>query len=121
MNKRGQSLIIFVLILPIVVFFIIFFIDVSLMYQEKTHVKGVTLDNMRISLEKNIRDEEKIKNIIKKNDSNIQLDIKIIDNDLKISVESKKKSLFNKVFDFDVYKIKFNYCANYLDKEIKEC
>ena len=62
MNKKGQSLIVFVLILPIIIFFIAFFINSMIMFMENNRLNGIIKDNMEIILNKNIRDSIIIKN-----------------------------------------------------------
>jgi hypothetical protein len=121
MNKRGQSLITFVLILPLIVLFIAFFIDSSLSLYEKNKLDGIITSNMKEAIENDIRDEEKIKKAIKKND-NMEITINIIDDDLQVIVKSNKKSVFGKLLKFSYYDLNYNYCANYNDKKInKKC
>ena len=121
MNNRGQSLITFVLILPLICLFLAFFIDSSLSMMEKHKLDGIITDNMKSSLENDIRDIEKIKAAIKENeDANITVTIE--EDILKINVESRKKSIFGKMLNFSWYDLKFNYCGSYIDKSInKKC
>ncbi len=121
MNKKGQSLIIFVLILPLIVFFLALFIDTSMMYLKKNRQKEIIRDNIKILLDKNIHDEDKIISVIKENDNNIKVSVNIENETIKISGITRNESIFGKIFNFDVYNLKINYCANYKDKEIKEC
>ena len=121
MNRKGQSLIIFVLILPIIVLFLAFFIDSSLSMLEKNKLDGILTDNMKSALNNNICDTEKIKQAIIKNE-NIDISVDINNNDLIVHAKSSKKSLFGKLLNFSWYKLEFNYCGNYLDKRInKNC
>ncbi len=120
MNKKGQSLILFVLFLPIIAFFIAFFIDSALMILENNKVTSVIKDNMQIALNKDIRDKEKIKKAILSNDDS--LDVKVsLDNELIIQVTGKKKNLFGSISNFKWYNEKYCYSGNYINKEIKEC
>ena len=121
MNKRGQSLIIFVLILPIIVLFIAFLIDGSLSVLEKNRIDGIILTNMQEALKKDIHDTDAIEEVIKKNEK-VDVKVKITDNDLIVKATSTRKSLFGKILDFSWYKLEFNYCGNYLNKSIdKNC
>ena len=121
MNNRGQSLITFVLILPLLVLFIAFFIDSSLSIMEKSKLEGVIYDNLKVSLEKDIRDIDKIMESIKKN-GDIDAMI-IIDGDiLTIDAKSKKRNVFGKVFKLPYYDLEVKYCGSYIDKKInKKC
>ena len=121
MNNRGQSLIVFILLLPIITMFLAFFIDSSLSYLEKNKIDGIITSNMSEALNNDIRDSEKIKNAINKN-SEINFNIVITDDTLKINANTKHKSIFAKILNFSWYKLEFNYCGNYIDKKIdKKC
>ena len=121
MNNKGQSLIMFVLLLPLIALVVAFFIDSSLSMMEKNKIDGIITNNMQISLDKDIKDIEKITNAIKKN-GNINVFVSIVDDNLHIKVESTKKSLFAKLLKIDSYNLNFNYCGNYQDKKInKKC
>ncbi len=121
MNKRGQSLITFVLILPLIVLFIAFFIDSSLSLYEKNKLDGIITSNMEEAIKNDIRDEEKIKKAIKKND-NMNISVSIVDDNLQVIVKSNKKSVFGKLLKFSYYDLNYNYCVNYNDKKInKKC
>ena len=119
MNNKGQSLITFVLILPIITLFIAFFIDSSLSLLEKNKLSGVIMDNMKVSLKNDIRDIDKIKKAIEKND-NVNVDITINEDILHVKVNSKKKYLFGNILNLPWYNLEFNYCGNYLDQKINE-
>ena len=121
MNNKGQSLIIFVLILPVIVLFVAFLIDSSLSIMEKSKIDGIISSNMQNSLNKDIRDVEKIKKVLVKN-AKMDVDVKIVDDKLVVKAKSTKKSVFGKILNFSWYELDFNYCGSYLDKKInKNC
>ncbi len=121
MNKHGQSLITFILILPLITLFVAFFIDSSLCIMEKNKIEGIITSNMKEALDNDIRDEEKIKKAILKNDD-LEVLVSVLDDDLKINVKSHKKTVFGNMLKFPWYDLKFNYCGNYQDKKInKKC
>ena len=121
MNKRGQSLIMFVLILPLISLFIAFFIGSSLSLYEKNKIDGIITSNMEEAINNDIRDDIKIRNAIKKND-NMEVTVNIVDDNLQVIVKSNKKSIFGKLLKFNYYDLNYNYCANYIDKKInKKC
>lgn len=121
MNKRGQALVTFILMLPIIVLFVAFFIDSLLSVMEKNRIDGIITSNMQISLDNNIHDSNKIINAIKENDDN--LDVLVLTEDiLDIQVSVRKKNLFGNILKMKWYDLNFHYCANYIDKEInKNC
>ncbi len=121
MNNRGQSLIMFVLILPLLSLFIAFFIDSTLSLMEKNKLDGIITSNMEEALKNDIRDEDRIGNAIKKNED-IDVLVSIVENDLKVIAKSNKKSVFGKLLKFEYYQLNYDYCANYIDKKInKKC
>ena len=121
MNNRGQSLIMFVLVLPLISLFIAFFIDSTLSLLEKNKIDGIIISNMEEALNNDIRDEMKIQKAIKDNDT-MDVTVNIIDDNLTVIVKSNKKSIFGKLLKFEYYELDFNYCANYTDKKInKKC
>ena len=121
MNNHGQSLITFVLVLPLIALLIAFFVDSSLSIMEKNKLDGIITSNMEEALKKEIRDENKITSAIK-NNSDMDIMVNVIEDELRIIVKSKKQSVFAKLVKFSYYDLNFNYCGNYIDKKInKEC
>ena len=48
--------------------------------------------------------------------------VNVVDDELRILVESNKKSIFGKLLNFEYYNLNFHYCGNYTDKKInKKC
>lgn len=121
MNNRGQSLIMFVLVLPLIVLLIAFIIDSSLVIVEKNKIDGIITSNMEEALEKEIKDEEKIKKAIKENED-MNVFVSVFEDELRVIVKSEKVNIFGKLLKFDYYNLDFNYCGNYVDKSInKKC
>ena len=121
MNNKGQSLVMFVLVLPLIAMVIAFVIDSSLMIMERSKLDGIITSNMEEALKNNIRDEEIISDAIKSNDK-MNIMVSIVEDELRVIVKSNKTSLFAKVLKFNYYDLNFNYCANYIDKKInKKC
>ena len=121
MNNKGQSLITFVLILPILVLFIAFLIDSSLSIVEKSKLDGVVYDNLKKSIEDDVHDIDKISEVIK---NNIDADVTIImdEDTIKINAKSKKNFVFGKLFKLSYYNLEVDYCGSYIDKKInKNC
>ena len=121
MNNHGQSLIMFVLILPLIALLMAFVIDSSLSLMEKNRIDGIITSNMQNALNNDIKDEDSIRNAINKNEK-MDVLVSIVEDDLKIIAKSDKKSVFGKILNFEYYKLEFNYCANYTYKKInKKC
>ena len=119
MNNKGQSLITFVLILPIIVLFLAFIIDSSVSIMNKTKIDGVIKSNMEISLNGDI-DTNKLRKIIKENDNDLDVNSYIDNNILYVKVHANKKNIFGNILKLKYYELNFDYCANLEDKIIKE-
>ena len=120
MNKHGQSLVTFVLILPVIVLFLAFFIDSGISIMRKEKIDGIIKSNMESILQNDIRDINKIEKVLKNNDLNLNVNIKLENNELKINISSNDKSIFGNILKFEWYKMNFNYTLNYDNKEIKK-
>jgi len=112
MNNKGQSLVIFVLILPIIVMFVALLINSGLAYYNKTKITGSVESNLKIILEQDIKDEMKIKNVLEKNLKNEDIDIKIVDNFVYVMVKTENDYLFERLLS-GTKEINYNYVGNY--------
>ena len=121
MNKRGQSLVTFVLVLPLLALFIAFFIDSTLSIMEKNKIDGIITSNMEESLKNDIRDADKIRDTIKSNES-MDVSVVIEEDNLHVYAHSTKKSVFGKLLKFEYYQLDYSYCGDYNTLEInKKC
>ena len=104
MNNRGQSLVLFVLLIPLVLMILYAVYEIgrmTLLKHELDNINAIALD---YGIDK-INDENidiEIKELIEKNKNDIdKIDIKILDDKMYITLEdslSKKTSLFKNVF-----------------------
>lgn len=119
MNNKGQSLILFLLMIPIVVSFLAFFVDLSLVSYEKNRLNGIMVDNLEIIVKENIRDIEKIRGVFLENDILVN-NLVIEENRIFIEFKMDIKSLFGKILDFDIYKFDLKYEGDYLEKVVSK-
>ena len=125
MNNKGQTLVIFVVVLPLLLLIIASVIDINLMYSEKNKLDNLNmmvtsygLDNIS---ENNI--EEKTRILINKNDKEIKIkNITIEENKITKKIKKNIKSVFGKIIGIKKYQITSKYIGtNYnKDKEIKK-
>lgn len=118
-NNRGQTLILFLLVMPIIAGFLAFFIDISMVNYEKNRLDGIIMNNLDVILEKDIRDIDRIKNVFLENEVVIK-NIIIEDNVINLVVDTKIKSLFGKILNFDIYKLRVIYKGDYLEKIVSK-
>lgn len=117
MNNKGQSLILFVLVMPIVVGFLAFFIDISMVNYEKNRIDGIIINNLEIIVDNDIQNLDVIRKVFLENSVNIK-DISINNGIISVDININIKSLFGRILDFDMYKLKVKYKGNYLEKSV---
>lgn len=96
MNNKGQVLVIFVIMLPILLILFTFVVDLGLLSIEKRNISNNTYDAVEYYLENqsNTEIENKIKNLLSKNINNIDnIEINNTDTYIEITVIKKYKSL----------------------------
>lgn len=119
MNKHGQSLITFVLILPILVLFIVFFVNSMQGLMNKDKMEGIIKSNLEIILKNDIKDKDRIEKVIKENEKDIELVTNILDEEITINSSLKKKNLFENIFKWQEIKVCLK--GNYINKKISKC
>lgn len=98
LNNKGQSLVIFVIVLPILLLFISYVFDVITINYEKNR-----LNNIAVQIKDNVNTltDDEIVILVNKNDKEIDVDIK--ENEIKLS--KKIKGVFNKITKQEYYNI----------------
>ena len=118
MNKHGQTLIFFVLMLPILLFLLAFTVDVGLILKEKTRSTSTIRTVLRVG--KKDLTTKKIKEVIIENNIPVEnLEIKMEENRISIKNEYKIKSIFGSLIGLKEYKIKIEMDAILKNGEIK--
>lgn len=64
MNNKGQTLILFILLIPIIAIIFVYSLRTIKMVSDKKDTVGLISDNMQIILDNDIRDIDKIKNVL---------------------------------------------------------
>ena len=118
MDNKGQSLIFFVLILPIIILFFVLLIDVTSYELNHNHIKNTIIDNLKVILNNGEKDTNKIIGVIKSNIDDSDVDAIILENEIEINVSYKHKSFSKKLISNEPT-VNYHYCGNYENKEIK--
>ena len=94
MDNKGQSLIFFVLVLPIIILFFVLLIDITSYELDHNHIKNTISDNLKVIVNNDEKDIDKITNVIKDNidNSNVEVIINEENNNIEINVTYKHKS-----------------------------
>ncbi len=111
-NNRGQALVTFVIILPIIIILLATIIDVGTMYIETNKINNINklvidygLDNLN---KDNINND--LENLVKKNDGELEvIELKINTNSIKLKLEKNMKSIFGQVIGIRSYKVVSSY------------
>ncbi len=125
MNNRGQTLITFIVFLPLLLIIMATVIDISFMYYEKNKLDNLTMMVTEYGID-HIEDEnieEKIKELIIENDDEIKSkQIETSENKITITLSKSTKSTFGKIIGIEEYKITSKYIGINIDnkKEIKK-
>ena len=117
MNNKGQTLVLFVLILPIIVFIMLLVIDVSNMFitkQELNNINKIVLNyGIDIIEEENI--DSKLEELINKNISVNEHTIRIDNGIIEIEI---KKNIQGIVTKKKIYEVKSTY-KGYIEEDKK--
>ena len=105
MNKRGQTLIIFVMLIPIILTMAALVIDVGLLYYKKNEYVGIVEE----SIKEYFKDEDILSAKETLTLNGVSLDdteINISDNKITVTLDTKVDSIFGKVIRINEYEIK---------------
>lgn len=123
-NNKGQVLIMFVMLLPVLLLFLGMIIDMGYNYFEKRKMDNIIKDTISYGFEHIAEEPEilrsKLNNLITKNISNITSNnIVIEDNYIKISLIKTNEGLFSKVLNKKLYEINSSYYGYVENEELK--
>ena len=107
MNKKGQTLVVFVLFLPVLVIVITMIINKSNMYYDKRNMENIAKEAINYGLS-NIEDEnieDKIKIFISKN-IDCEKEVKIEDGEIRLTLKKENKTI-KKILGYGNIKIKY--------------
>ena len=107
MNNKGQTLVVFVLFLPVLVIVITMIINKSNMYYDKRNMENIAKEAINYGLS-NIEDEnieDKIKIFISKN-IDCEKEVKIEDSEIRVTLIKENKTI-KKILGYGNIKIKY--------------
>ncbi len=108
MNNKGQTLVIFVFLLPVILALVAYLTDSSLMMYEDNKLDRLNEIVIDYSIEnKDTINSEKIRTLLLKNDRDLTIE-EIILTDHQVSIKMSKEipSLFGKVLGINKYTVK---------------
>ncbi len=121
-NNKGQTLVVFILLLPLLVTLLAFIINEGSIYINKRALTNDIKNAIKYRFELEETDEiiyEKIEKYLQKNIDNINLlDIKIDENYIKINIETTFKAELPTIINKDRFTIKVTYTGYSNDGEV---
>lgn len=100
MNSKGQTLVLFVIILPIILLCVCFFVDTGIVLYEQNRLEK--LANNAVRYEKQLDQTDNIEAWIKKNDNKVTIQVKV--NSFRL--EKNVKSIFGQIVGMKEYHLK---------------
>lgn len=117
MNNKGQTLVIFVIILPILLLVLALVVDLGLLSIEKRKIDNNTYDALEYYLDNIDNDDIKDKTykLLESNLDDIEISISATNEYVEITVNKKYKGLLNIIYDNN---ITIKYIGNKENNEI---
>ena len=118
LNHQGQSLVLFIVIIPLIIILIAFITDLGLITSKKVHLEGLTTTILKEVITKDNYEELIIK-LYKENNIDVS-NLEVTNNDaLRIKNEIEVKSIFGNIIGLKKYKIKVDLTAIKENNKIK--
>ncbi len=118
MNNKGQTLIIFIVFIPLFLLLAAFVIDIGYLFEAQSNLEGVSKTIVNEALTKNLN-EDQIEELFKKNDIDAKnLKVNKTDNEVSISITDYKPSIFGSIIGIKEYKIKANIRGEYINNKV---
>ena len=114
LNRKGQSLVLFVLLIPIMIGFLALVVDVGNASVEKNNIDNVIFMIMDMALDKKI-DSSEIKEYMDDNLKNYQNIVTISGDEFVIESSTYVKGVFSKIFGFNGFSVKSKYYGTVRD------
>lgn len=112
MNKHGQTLIIFVILIPLIITFMALIVDTSVMRNERQRVEDILKESINIYYKDGLIKAKKYLEL-----NNIKdYEIKEEDSSIYIMYSSSIDSIFGNIINIKNYKIKVNLKGTNVDR-----
>ena len=116
LNNKGQSLVLFVILIPVLVILFFFIFDFSIVMSNKIKLNYISKTSITYALVDKL-DRNTIIKYIKSNDSDIDIEVFDINDEVNLKLNMTINSNFGKIVGFSEYKISTNYIG-YLKDDI---
>lgn len=111
-NNKGQTLVLFIIFIPVLLLLAAFIIDTGLIIKESTRLKAATKTVLQdVYYNENKNDNKIIRLLNQNNIPTDNLEIEIDENKINIKNEYKIESMFGKIIGIKDYEIKIDITA----------
>lgn len=119
MNNKGQTLALFVILIPLIIMLGAYVVDIGYMKYNKNKLDGINEYMVDYALDNkdNLNKEEIINMIIKNDDDINKINIDEIDNGVKIEISKTFKGLFGYFVGKDIYDARSIYKGSIIDEK----
>lgn len=108
MNKHGQTLILFVILIPILLLLAALVVDTGVVFSKKVQVKEVMKEGIKEALI-NHQDIDAIKEMLVKNNIDVtNLEVEFLDSRIEMKNQIEVNSIFASIIGIKKYTIKIN-------------
>lgn len=114
MNNKGQTLVLFVLLLPLIFAIFAFCFDSAYIARKNTELEGIATSSLKYIIE-NKKSFEEATSVIKENDENIKI-IAIDENSIHLTNEIKP--IFGKIIGYDKYNLEVKLTGNLINGKL---
>lgn len=114
MNNKGQTLVLFVVLIPFIMMLFAFVFDSAYISRKNTELEGIANSSL-ISIIKDNKSSEDVIKVIKENDKNIE--IISIDNN-SIHLMNKIDPIFGKIIGYDKYNLEVNLSGKLINGKL---
>lgn len=120
LNNKGQTLVMFIILLPILLFVLTLVYDVGNAIYEKDRLSNTNYMVVEYALRNSLVSEDELVELINKNDNDISdITIMMIDNSVTITLTKDIKGVFGKMFGFNLTSVRSEYRGNIIQGEKK--
>lgn len=120
MDRKGQVLVGFLLLLPLLLILFVFVIDIGFMKVEERKLENTVKEAIAYGLKQESPEEEvqqQVETMIRKNIDNIEfLDTVVTNGNIQVHLSTRQKNVFGIILNQRMYKIEKRY-QGYLENE----
>ena len=120
LNNKGQSLILFVIMLPVLLLIFVLVIDIGkviILKQELDNISNIVLDYGLDNIDKINLDDELVSLVKLNNDEIDEIDIYMKDSKIYVKLNENVQGIFSQFIDISIFNVKSSYVGYIEDND----